>query len=55
VFAIADSVPVIFQNNGIRVRGGIGFSVNNVGYNELASVLPKKTIRSRATKSLLRR
>jgi hypothetical protein len=33
---------VIFKNHGIRVRGGIGFSVNNVGYNELASVLPKK-------------
>jgi hypothetical protein len=30
VFAIADSVPVIFQNHGIRVRGGIGFSVNNL-------------------------
>ncbi len=26
--AIADSVPAIFQNHGIRVRGGIGFSVN---------------------------
>jgi hypothetical protein len=30
VFAIADSVPVIFKNHGIRVRGGIGFSVNSV-------------------------
>jgi hypothetical protein len=30
VFAIADSVPVIYRNHGIRVRGGIGFSVNNV-------------------------
>jgi hypothetical protein len=28
VFAIADFVPAIFQNHGIRVRGGIGFSVN---------------------------
>jgi hypothetical protein len=28
VFAIADSVSAIFQNHGIRVRGGIGFSVN---------------------------
>jgi hypothetical protein len=30
VFAIADSVPVIFKNHGIRVRGGIGFSINNL-------------------------
>jgi hypothetical protein len=28
VFVIADSVPVIFKNHGIRVRGGIGFYVN---------------------------
>ncbi len=28
MFAITDFVPAIFQNHGIRVRGGIGFSVN---------------------------
>jgi hypothetical protein len=33
VFAIADSVPVIYRNHGIRVRSGIGFSVNKSATN----------------------
>jgi hypothetical protein len=28
VFVIADSVPVIYRNHGLRVRSGISFYVN---------------------------
>jgi hypothetical protein len=38
VFAIADSVPVIFQNHGIRVRGGIVFSVNTLPLRSLRTL-----------------
>ncbi len=29
MFAIADSVPVIYRNHGLKVRGGTGFYVNS--------------------------